>query len=107
MNVGNVAQVDKGDKKLLQEDHEAQEADFGEELTPAIAQDYSNKLKDFFLALSQYIHGVFGARRWSARLQQKEGRRPGNKQAQGGKVTRTAAWLANLREEEKSLSLLL
>lgn len=49
--MGNVAQVDKGDKKLLQEDHEAQEADFGEELTPAIAQDYSNKLKDFSSSL--------------------------------------------------------
>lgn len=49
-------QVDKGDKKLLQEDHEAQEADFGEELTPAIAQDYSNKLKDFSSSLRD--HGV-------------------------------------------------
>jgi hypothetical protein len=58
MNVGNVAQVDKGDKKLLQEDHEAQEADFGEELTPAIAQDYSNKLKDFSSSLRFASHAA-------------------------------------------------
>ncbi len=60
-HVASVAQVDKKDKELLQEDHEEQEADFGEELTPAIAQAYSNKLKDFSSSLRSSSHAAVSA----------------------------------------------
>ena len=50
-NVALVAQVDKDQKGALQGDHDEQEANFGEELTPALARDYSKKLKDFSASL--------------------------------------------------------
>jgi hypothetical protein len=50
-NVALVAQVDKDQKGALQVDHDEQEANFGEELTPGLARDYSKKLKDFSASL--------------------------------------------------------
>jgi hypothetical protein len=49
--VALVAQVDKNSQEELQVEHDEQEADFGEELTPALARDYSKKLKDFSASL--------------------------------------------------------
>lgn len=43
--------MDRDQVGALQVDHDEQEANFGEELTPALARDYSKKLKDFSASL--------------------------------------------------------